>query len=167
MRVAKLLGLIGAGGDLATELGITPWKAGRASAAANWAFERWLAQRGDEAAEIREAIAQVRLLIEQYGESRFDPLDPLDVSEFRPAINRAGWRTGSGSTQQWLIPPETWKSEVCDGLDPILVARTLAERQMLKRAPDRFQSVVKIKGTAKRVYAITARIFEGSTDEAE
>jgi uncharacterized protein (DUF927 family) len=164
-RVAKLLGLIGAGGDLATELDITPWKEGRATAAAKWAFQRWLAQRGGgEAAEIRQAVETVRLFIEQYGESRFDP---LDVSEFRPAINRAGWRTGSGSMQQWLIPPEVWKSEVCDGLDPILVARVLAENQMLKRAADGFQSVVKINGTSKRVYIITARIFDGSTDQAE
>jgi uncharacterized protein (DUF927 family) len=113
-RVAKLLGLIGAGGDLATELDITPWKKGQATAATKWAFQCWLAQRGGgEAAEIRQAVEAVRLFIEQFGESRFDP---LDVSEFRPAINRAGWRTGSGSTEQWLIPPETWKSEVCDGL---------------------------------------------------
>jgi uncharacterized protein (DUF927 family) len=164
-RVAKLLGLIGAGGDLATKLDITPWKKGQATAAAKWAFQRWLAQRGGgEAAEIRQAVETVRLFIEQYGESRFDP---LDVSDFRPAINRAGWRTGSGSTEQWLIPPETWKSEVCDGLDPTLVARTLAESQMLKRGKDGFQSVVKIEGTAKRVYVVAARIFDGSTDQAE
>ena len=120
--------------------------------------------RRREAAEIRQAVETVRLFIEQYGESRFDP---LDVADSRPAINRAGWRRGTGSTQQWLIPPETWKSEVCQGLDPNVVARTLAERQMLKRAKDGFQSVVKIEGTAKRVYVITVRIFHGSTDEAE
>ena len=86
MRVAKLLGLIGAGGDLATELGITPWKKERATAAAKWAFQRWLAQRGGgEAAEIRQAVETVRLFIEQYGESRFDPLDvaihdPLSIA---------------------------------------------------------------------------------------
>jgi hypothetical protein len=151
-------------GELATQLGVTPLKKGRATAAAKWAFDSWLARRGGgEAAEIRQAIAQVRLFIEQYGESRFDP---LDVSDFRPAINRAGWRTGTGLAQQWLIPPETWKSEVCLGLDPILVARVLAESQMLKRAADGFQSVVKIEGTAKRVYVITTRIFDGSTDDA-
>ncbi len=166
MRVAKLLGLIGAGGDLATQLGITPWKKERATAAAKWAFRRWLAGRGGgEAAEIRQAVETVRLFIEQYGESRFDPLDAM--SDFRPAINRAGWRRGSGSTQEWLVPPETWKSEVCQGLEPNVVARALAERQMLKRAKDGFQSVVKIEGTAKRVYLITARIFDGGTDEPE
>jgi putative DNA primase/helicase len=161
-RVAKLLGLIGAAGDLATELGVTPWKKGHATAAAKWAFQRWLAGRGGvEAAEMRQAVETVRLFIEQYGESRFDP---LDVEDPRPALNRAGWRRGFGSTQQWLIPPETWKSEVCQGLDPNVVARTLAERHMLKRARDGFQSVANIEGTSKRVYVITARIFDGSTD---
>jgi putative DNA primase/helicase len=76
MRVAKLFGLIGAGGDLATERGITPWQKGRATAAAKWAFQSWLARRGGgEAAEIRQAIARVRLFIEQFGDSRFDSLD--------------------------------------------------------------------------------------------
>ena len=165
MRVAKLLGLIGAGGDLATELGITPWRKERATAAAKWAFQRWLARRGGgEAAEIRQAVETVRLFIEQYGESRFDP---LDVADSRPAINRAGWRRSSGVDQEWLIPPETWKSEVCQGLDPMVVARTLAERQMLKRANDGFQCVVKVEGAPRRVYVITARIFHGSTDDVE
>jgi hypothetical protein len=35
---------------------------------------------------------------------------------------------------------------------------------MLKRANDGFQSVVRIEGTPMRVYLITARIFDGSTD---
>jgi putative DNA primase/helicase len=165
IRAAQRLGLIGAAGELATQLGVTPWKKGLPTAAAKWAFRNWVVRRGGgEAAEILQAVAQVRLFIEQHGESRFDPLDEPDT---RPAINRAGWRRGSDSTQQWLIPPETWKSEVCQGLDPNVVARTLAERQMLKRAKDGFQSVVKIEGTPKRVYIISVRIFHGSSDEAE
>ena len=97
MRVAKLLGLIGAGGDLATELGITPWKKERATAAAKWAFQRWLAQRGAaRRLKFDRPSRPVRLFIEQYGESRFDP---LDLADSRPAINRAGWRRGTGSTR--------------------------------------------------------------------
>ncbi len=165
IRAARRLGLIGAAGELATQLGVTPWRKGQPTAAAKWAFRNWLARRGGgEAAEIRQAVETVRLFIEQYGGSRFDPLDDADA---RPVINRAGWRRGSGSSEQWLIPPETWKSAVCQGLDPNVVARTLVERQMLKRAKDGFQSEVKIEGTSKRVYVITARIFDGSTDDAE
>ena len=151
-----MFGLIGAGGDLATELGVTPLKKGRATAAAKWAFERWLAQRGGgEAAEIRQAVEQVRLFIEQYGESRFDP---LDVGGHATGQQSRRLADRPGSARQWLIPPENWKSEICQGLDPIVVARTLAERQMLKRAPDGFQCVVKIEvDRAERVYASSLR----------
>ena len=80
-RVATRLGLIAAAGELATQLGITGWKKGRPTLAAAWAFKSWLNRRGGvEASEIRQAIAQVRLFIEQFGESRFDPLDVADFT---------------------------------------------------------------------------------------
>ena len=73
-------------------------------------------------------MAQVRLFIEQHGDSRFDP---LDKPEAKPSPNRAGWRKGEGEAREWYIPPEIWKSEICQGLDPKFVARTLAERGMI------------------------------------
>jgi hypothetical protein len=45
-----------------------------------------------------------------------------------------------------MIPPEVWKTEICNGLDATLVARTLSERGMLQRAGDGFQPVRKIDG---------------------
>jgi len=164
VRTAGKFGHIAAAGELATELGVTPWKKGMSTQAAAWAFRHWVKGRGGvEAAEVRQAILQVRLFIEQHGESRFDPLGEPSA---RPVNDRAGWRTGSGLNQEWWIPPETWKAEVCAGLDPKLVARTLGERQMLKRAKDGFQSVVKIHGASRRVYIVTARIFAGSQEKA-
>jgi putative DNA primase/helicase len=153
-----MFGLVAVAGEFAMALGITPWRKGQATNAAAWAFRRWIETRGGvEAAEAGQAIEQVRRFIEQYGDSRFDRLGEAGD---RPANDRAGWRQGSGPAEEWMIPPETWKSEVCAGLDPKLVARTLGEHNMLKRESDGFQSVVKIKGTAKRVYVVTARIFK-------
>jgi putative DNA primase/helicase len=44
--------------------------------AAAWALARWIDGRGGtEPAEVRQAIEQVRLFIEQHGESRFEPFD--------------------------------------------------------------------------------------------
>ena len=120
-RAAQRLGLIAAAGELATALGVTPWGEGEASAAAAWALEQWIGQRGGtEPAEDRQAIEQVRLFIEAHGESRFESLDDPDA---RPVINRAGWRKGDGSDREWLIPPETWRAEICNGLDSKLVAQ--------------------------------------------
>jgi len=158
-RAAHRLGLIATAGELATALGVTPWTEGEARAAAAWALEQWIIQRGGtEPAEIRQSIEQVRLFIEAHGEARFASLDCADA---RTVINRAGWRRGEGQDREWLIPSEIWKAEICSGLDPKLVARTLAEAGMLKRASDGFQSVRKIDGTNKRVFIVTAAIFDG------
>jgi putative DNA primase/helicase len=54
----------------------------------------------------------VRLFIEQHGESRFEALDDPDA---RPVK--------SGPDREWMIPPEVWKSEICNGLDSTMVAR--------------------------------------------
>jgi uncharacterized protein (DUF927 family) len=162
-RAAQRLGLIAAAGELASALGVTPWAEGEASAAAAWALAQWIDQRGGtEPAENRQAIEQVRLFIETHGESRFEPLDELDA---RPVLNRAGWRKGNGPSREWLIPPETWKREICNGLDPKLVARTLAEAGMLQRARDGNQQVRRIGGTTKRVYVIGEAIFDGGASE--
>jgi putative DNA primase/helicase len=162
-RAAQRLGLIAAAGELATALEIVPWRAGEAREAAALALSQWIDGRGGtEPAEVRQAIEQVRLFIEQHGESRFEALDDPDA---RPVNNRAGWRKGSGPDREWLVPPEVWKSEICNGLDSAMVARTLAERGLLLRAGDSFQPVRKIDGANKRVYVLTASIFAGCGDE--
>ena len=112
---------------------------------------------------MRQAIQQVRLYIEQHGDSRFDPLDSVEA---KPSPNRAGWRKGEGEEREWLIPPETWKAEICAGLDPGFVARTLAEHDLVERASDGFQPVRRIGGSNKRVYVLNARIFAGAGYDA-
>lgn len=162
-RAAQRLGLIAAAGELATAMGLVPWGKGEARGAAAWALAQWIEGRGGtEPAEARQAVEQVRLFIEQHGESRFDPLGDPDA---RSVNNRAGWRKGSGPDREWLVPPEVWKSEICNGLDPTMVAKVLAERGMLLRGGDGFQPVRKIDGANKRVYVVTANIFAGGGDE--
>ena len=93
-RAAQRLGLIAAAGELATLLGVTPWREGEVTAAAAWALEQWIGQRGGtEPAEARQAVEQVRRFIEAHGEYRFEPLDDVDA---RALPNRAGWRKGEG-----------------------------------------------------------------------
>ena len=162
-RVAHRLGLIAAAGELATAFRLTGWRQGEAREAAAWAFEAWLSYRGGaEPAEARQAIEQVRRFMEAYGDSRFDP----DIADVRPSPNRAGWRKGDGDEREWLIPPETWKSEICAGLDAVFVARTLHDKGMLERASDGFQPVRKIGGGNKRVYVVNARILAGGGRDA-
>ncbi len=156
LRVADRFGLVAAAGELACDLGIVPWKIGEAIEASRRCFVDWCDSRGGrEAGEVQAAISKVRLFIEQHGDSRFDPVDARE----RPVHNRAGWRRGDGLERQWLIPPETWKAEVVVGHDPILVARVLADRGLLRRASDGYQCVERIEGRSQRVYVVSAKIL--------
>jgi putative DNA primase/helicase len=162
LRVCDKFGLVAAAGELAREFGIVPWNEGEARDAAGRCFNDWFDGRGGkEAGEVHAAISQVKLFIEQHGDSRFEP---ISAALERSISNRAGWRKGDGVHREWLIPPETWKAEVAVGHDPILVARVLAERGMLKRAKDGFQCVEKIQGRSQRVYVVTAAIVTESDD---
>jgi putative DNA primase/helicase len=135
---------------------LTGWREGEAREATAWALKAWLGNRGGvEPAEVRAVIGQVQLYFEQYGDSRFDLLDNPDA---RPSPNR---RKGEGEDREWLIPPETWKSEICAGHDAVFAARTLHERGMLERVSGSFQSVRKIGGLNTRVYVVNARILAG------
>jgi putative DNA primase/helicase len=148
---------VAAAGELAREFGVVPFSEGEVLDAARRCLRDWLNSRGGtEAGEVQAAISQVRLFIEQHGDSRFEPLGtPPD----RPVNNRAGWRRGDGGDREWLIPPETWKAEVAAGQDPVLVACVLADRGMLKRAKDGFQYVERIQGRLMRAYVVTSRII--------
>jgi putative DNA primase/helicase len=156
LRAADRFGLVAAAGELACEWGVAPWQKGDAIEASRRCFVDWCDSRGGgEASEVQAAISKVRLFIEQHGDSRFEPVETQD----RPIYNRAGWRRRDGVNREWLIPPETWKTEVTVGHDPKLVARVLADRGFLKRAEDGYQCVERIQGRLQRAYVLTAHIM--------
>jgi putative DNA primase/helicase len=173
-RVAARLGLIAAAGELAIEFGIVPWGAGTAREAASIGLQDWLTARGDaKPYEEAQAIAQVRGIIERFGDSRFD--DPSanvgyrgggdkKLPDPRLAGDRLGYWSGWGASRTWLIWPETWRNVVCAGLDARLVAQTLEKHGMLETNPNgekgRKSVVKKLFGKSVRFYVVTTRIFE-------
>jgi uncharacterized protein (DUF927 family) len=167
-RAAQRFGLIAAAGEIAIELGVLPWTAGEAEEAALWAFKQWReAHGGATSLEERAAIAQVRRYIESFGESRFDPLggstdEPSFDMDAKRAALRAGFRKGQGDDRRWLVFPEMWKTDVCEGLDPTMVAATLAKHGMLERGDSRnLAKLVKIREFGpKRFYQLTPRLFD-------
>jgi uncharacterized protein (DUF927 family) len=158
LRVADRFSLVAFAGELAIGLGIVPWPVGTVLSAAQRLFVAWLDQRGGiEPAEIRTGIEQVKKFIEQFGMSRFDPLEGTD----RPVHDRLGWGRGLGSEQEWLIPPQVWKDPVCRGHNPTLVARALAERGMLVRGEGKNLARNEwVEGRSRRVYVLTAKVAE-------
>jgi uncharacterized protein (DUF927 family) len=93
-----------------------------------------------------------------HGDSRFERIGDADA---RPVNNRAGWRKGDGTERIWMVPPEVWKAELCAGLNPTMVARTLADRGMLRRGTDQLAAVAKIDGKPTRVFTLTEAILAG------
>lgn len=164
LRVFSHFALVAAAGELARELGVIDWQPGAATEAARKCFSDWFETRGGaEAGEVQAAISQVRLFIEQHGNSRFEP---IDVQSGRLVNNRAGWYRGEGEHREWMIPPETWKAEVAGGHDPQFVARVLAGRGMLAPGNDRgLTRVWKIHGKFQRGYVVTASILAGADNE--
>jgi uncharacterized protein (DUF927 family) len=161
LRVCDHFALVAAAGELARELGVVHWKSGAAIESARQCFADWFKSRGGaEAGEVQAAISQVRLFIEQHGDSRFEPIIGTD----RVVSNRAGWRRGDGLEREWLIPPETWK-EVALGHDAQFVARVLADRGMLACGNDGLARVTKILGKSMRVYVVKASILAGADNE--
>ena len=65
-----------------------------------------------------------------------------------------------------MIPPETWKTEVAEGLNPQSAARALADRGMLIPGNDTGLSrIEKIQGKSMRLYVVTASILAGTDNE--
>jgi uncharacterized protein (DUF927 family) len=160
-RAAMRFGLVAAAGELAIKLGVVPWPKGSSIEAAKKCFEAWIEARGGiEAHEVRQAIEQVATYITMHGASRFEP---IHGDQDRVVHNRAGWWRGDGDQRQWVIPPETWRAEVCAGLSPSFVADTLAKLGMLlKDASGKLSRSETIQGKSRRVYVVTSDIFSAT-----
>jgi hypothetical protein len=79
-------------------------------------------------------------------------------------INRAGfWRKTPEGETEYLILPETFKSEVCAGFDYRMVAHALEDRGCLERQPPELTMRVRVPGIAEliRAFSIKAKILEG------
>jgi Superfamily II helicase and inactivated derivatives len=150
-RALAHFALVTAGGELATELGVTGWPPGEAASAAAACFAAWLNTRGGIGRqEEKAALSQVRHFFELHGEGRFTPWhrgDSDDRSTFnrvgwrsgsddRPTINRAGWRRHSEDGVEFFVLPEVFRQELCTGFDSSWVAKLLVERGLIRPDSD-------------------------------
>jgi putative DNA primase/helicase len=173
-RVADRFAMVGAGGELATKMGITGWQGGAAILAAGACFESWLSQRGGEGnQEERAMLAQVRGFLARHGEGRFtDWARPVAKDDHAPRVqNRAGWRRrveGESSlpdeaTTEYLVYPEVFREEVCKGFNATAVAKLLAARGYLKTEPGGAKLAPKFKPPGEshqRMYHVLPSLFE-------
>lgn len=121
LRAANRIGLVSVAGELAIQLGILPWPTGSVNEAAADVFRAWhVARGGNDPAEIRAAIDQIRGILERYGDSRFDP--PHLAADSRPVPDRLGYIQGEGAGRQWWV--------LCHGLGATRSARASTPRML-------------------------------------
>ena len=119
-RTAERFGIIAFAGELATELGITGWKAGDAKDAAKSCFMGWLSTRhGIASSEEYEIIERLRNTFLK-DSSRFESMETAHKKEQSMVRDRLGFVSGG----LYKIPTHGFK-EIMRGLDIQLAARVL------------------------------------------
>ena len=141
-RVASRFALIVAGGEIATEWGITGWKPGEAMQAGIACFKAWLAGYGGESnQEERLMIQKVKLFLEKHHEGRFISMDRIADKDHAPkTMDRVGYRESKNigkdiaelAETHYFIFPEAFKTEVCKGEDYRAVAKLLINKGYMK-----------------------------------
>lgn len=151
-RVARRFGLVAAAGELATHYGLTGWGEGEAADAAAACFRAWLEDFGAGLHEDRATCEQVRLFLEQHGASRFQRME----ANAPHIVNRAGfWRDGRNS-REYLVLPETFKSEVLKGHDLKQASKALRAAGILLPGNDKTAITVRLPEVGPtRVYCLT------------
>jgi putative DNA primase/helicase len=165
-RVAERFAVVGAAGELATDVGITGWTPGAAFAAAKWCFARWLENRSTGASDLDKAIGQIRAFLIA-NESRFEDMEKRDG---RSVYERVGFRRANGGDTEYLVPSDAFREILCKGYDAKKVAEELDRRGHLRKTEkDRLQIQQRVPGVAKpmRVYAIQSSILTDGEVEAE
>lgn len=154
-RVADRFGLVAVAGELATRYGLTGWPEGEAIRAARTCFASWLDGFGGAGnREERAILAQVMNFIEVHGASRFEDFNAVADQRIP---NRAGYRrTADDGAQEFLIPADTFRKVVCQGVDDKTAIRALRKAGHLIPGNDGKPSqVTRLPGLgSSRVYVI-------------
>lgn len=190
-RVCSRFALVAAAGELAAEAGIVPWEPGEAERGARRCFEAWLQQRGHSGnGEEQRLLRQVRLFLEKNGSALFQWTTRANDDHHKETPLRCGFKryvdeSGAplhldASTDymdaksmpssspkhaadiEYMILPESFRREVCKGVDHKAVAELLKRRKHLIHQPDRLMNKQRLPGMGKNpvpVYHVRPSIF--------
>jgi len=161
LRVARRFGLAAVAGELATHYEITGWLEGESTRAAHKCFAAWLESFGGTVnREERNILSQVRAFFEAHGASRFEDMAATNDQRI---INRAGfYRAGTSGEREFLVLPEAFKREICQGFDTKTATLALLAAGWVKPGNDRRDTQKpRIRGLGPtRCYVFTARMWE-------
>ena len=170
-RVGRRFALVAAAGEMATEVGLTGWPAGAATAAAHRCLNAWIEARpgGIGMGETAQMLRQLRAWFGLHGEARFVDWARADDDHAPKTMNRAGWRRPIKTTTglelltgwEWFVLPDVFRTEACKGFNERAALRLLAERGHLHReSPKGFGCRASPPGADKvNVYRIKSSIL--------
>ncbi|SCX96070.1 DUF927 domain-containing protein [Nitrosospira sp. Nsp13] len=157
-RVARRFALVAVAGELATHCKLTGWPEGEAIHAARKCFAAWMeAFGGCGNREERVILAQVRGFFETHGASRFED---ISATIDQRILKRAGfYRNGVNEGREFLVLPETFRREICQGFDEKTVKKVLIAAGLLLPGKDKKPSqILRLPGLgSSRVYIIRYR----------
>jgi putative DNA primase/helicase len=145
IRAATRFAAVAYAGEKATEWGLTGWPQGEAVKACMRMFKDWLhAFGGEENREPRKMVEQVQAWIQAHAGARLEDWRRPSISDTHAprTMNRAGWKRPTKDTAflnekdhvfEYLIYPEVFKRELCNGFDPAQVVKELLKAGLLER----------------------------------
>lgn len=171
-RAASRMALLAAAGELATEMGITGWPENEATNQVKRCFDVWLADHGGKQGvhDEKQAVAAVRLYIEQHGSSRFEAIGNGNTDALTaPVRDRVGFRRkAQGGGTEFLFLRETFQSEVCAGINMKTVLKALAKRGLLRRDGKAMTIKARLPGLGfPRVYCVGGAIVGGDDSDTD
>jgi uncharacterized protein (DUF927 family)/phage/plasmid primase-like uncharacterized protein len=162
LRVARRFALVAVAGELATHYGLTGWPEGEAIDGARKCLAVWLESFGGTGnREERAMLAQVRAFFEAHGASRFEDVSATNDQRIP---NRAGfYRSGTSGEREFLVLPEAFKRDVCQGFDAKAATAALLKAGWLAKGEGvRATQKPRLPGIGPtRCYVFTARMWEG------
>ena len=167
IRAFKTFVTCGIGGLLATKYGITGWDNVNIMESIMKNFTSWLENKGGVGSqEDKQALKQIQIFFEKYGDSRFQYMD--SGSPWPEKVNeRAGYRTNRYGQSIFYVFKNYFEEVIARGLDIKHVKNLLRDRGILETDKDRkrFDKNVCIKGKTKRMYVINNKIFGEDEDD--
>lgn len=165
-RVMSRFALVASAGELAIKFGLTTWEEGDAVNAVSKCFETWLEDRATGNSEAIDAINQIRSFIERHEDSRFEALQTKSMNSsngysHQIIRDKAGYKHRENGEDIYYIFPDTFKSEVCKGINYKTAVSELRARSFLKYEAGRDMQKVPQNQTGKRprMYAIKGELL--------
>lgn len=190
-RAGRRFALVAAAGELATRQGLTGWPEGAATEGVKRCFLAWVGARpaGFGSSEKTEALRQVRAYLEKNGDALFtwwhramddhkpntalragfkrmideagQPVKYDSADDYCDSRAPAGERSTDTHLVEFLVFPETFKNEVCKGLDAHFVAKMLKDVECLKTDRDRLTHKLRVPGIGNApVFHILPAVFD-------